>query len=169
MRHEREETLNHVVEEYYPLLVRTAVMYVKDEMAAEDMVQEALLKAFEKYSYFKKDCCFRTWLLKIITNQCKDHLRSYTRRNVVPWEDHWIHPYQIEENHPLERMLNEEENQDIKQEMGKLKPAHYEAIHLYYFADLSIKEISRGLAINENTLKTRMKRARHELKQNMEV
>ncbi|UOR10428.1 RNA polymerase sigma factor [Halobacillus amylolyticus] len=163
----KELALAELVKHEYPSLLRTARSYVKDAMTAEDMVQEALLKAYEKFDSFQTGNSVRAWLFRIMINKCKDHLRSYTQRKVTPWEDQWLHAAQVDPHNPLDIMIQQEDNDDIHQAIDLLKPDYHEALHLYYFNDLSVKQMSMVLHMNENTLKTRMKRARDHLGQEL--
>ncbi|MCP3031820.1 sigma-70 family RNA polymerase sigma factor [Halobacillus sp. A1] len=159
----RDEGLRQIAEEHYGAMLRTARCYVKESMTAEDMVQEALVKAYERFDSFKRGSNLKAWVYRIMINHCKDHLRSYSNRNVTPWEDHWLERTESAARDPLEIMLEKEEVADIHEAIEHLKPDYHEAVHLYYFDDLSVKQMSNVLHMNENTLKTRMKRARDHL------
>ncbi|GGF33998.1 RNA polymerase subunit sigma [Halobacillus andaensis] len=158
-----EQHLNEIVENHYGALLRTARCYVKEQMAAEDMVQEALLKAYERFDLFKKGNNLKAWVFRIMINHCKDYLRSYTKRNVTPWEDQWLYCKEAEESNPLDIIVEREEYHQIHEAIDHLKPDYHKAVYLYYFGDLSVKQMSHVLHLNENTLKTRMKRARDHL------
>ncbi|WP_159462240.1 RNA polymerase sigma factor [Halobacillus sp. Marseille-P3879] len=156
----RDQSLNEIVEDHYAALLRTARCYVKESMTAEDMVQEALLKAYERFDLFQKGNNMKAWVFRIMINLCKDHLRSYTKRNVMPWEDQWLHCREAEDSNPLEILVEKEEHEYVREAINHLKPDYHQAVNMYYFHDLSVKQMSNVLHLNENTLKTRMKRAR---------
>ncbi|MFC7062850.1 sigma-70 family RNA polymerase sigma factor [Halobacillus seohaensis] len=156
----RDQSINKIVENHYASLLRTARCYVKETMTAEDMVQEALLKAYERFDSFKKGNSMKAWVFRIMINHCKDYLRSYSNRNVTPWEDQWLFNTESNVQNPLEIIVEKEEYDHIHEAIDHLKPDYHEAVHLYYFNDLSVKQMSHVLHMNENTLKTRMKRAR---------
>ncbi|UOQ44450.1 sigma-70 family RNA polymerase sigma factor [Halobacillus salinarum] len=164
---ERNATLESAVEQNYSFLLRTAHSYVKDAMVAEDMVQDALLKALEKFTSFQKTHSFQPWLFKIMVNQCKDYLRSYSNKHVSPWEDHWLSVHKVDTKEPMDVILRKETSSWFYDQMQLLSTDHFEVLYLYYFEDLSIKEISTRTGIKENTLKTRMKRARERLKERL--
>nr|WP_256522582.1 sigma-70 family RNA polymerase sigma factor [Halobacillus sp. A5] len=152
--------MNEIVVDHYAALLRTAMCYVKESMTAEDMVQEALLKAYERFDLFQQGKNMKAWVFRIMINLCKDHLRSYTKRNVSPWEDQWLHCTEAEGSNPLEIIVEKEEYHHIHEAIDHLKPDYHQAVNMYYFHDLSVKQMSHVLHLNENTLKTRMKRAR---------
>ncbi|WP_163528268.1 sigma-70 family RNA polymerase sigma factor [Halobacillus ihumii] len=163
MINDKEIVLTEVMNHEYSTLLRTAQSYVKDVMIAEDMVQEAFLKAYEKFDSFQQGNSLRAWVFRIMINQCKDYLRSYTYRKVSPWEDQWLHVVQADQQNPLAVMVEKEDNEMIHEAIGLLQPDYHEAVELYYFKELSVKQMSSALHMNENTLKTRMKRARDHL------
>ncbi|MFD2923300.1 sigma-70 family RNA polymerase sigma factor [Halobacillus naozhouensis] len=168
MEKDKETMLTEAMNHEYSTLLRTAQSYVKDVMIAEDMVQEAFLKAYEKFDSFQQGNSLRAWIFRIMINQCKDHLRSYTCRKVAPWEDQWLHAVQADQQNPLSIMVEKEDYDSIHEAIGLLQPDYHEAVQLYYFRELSVKQMSLALHMNENTLKTRMKRARDHLGQRLE-
>ncbi|WP_254434298.1 sigma-70 family RNA polymerase sigma factor [Halobacillus sp. Marseille-Q1614] len=160
MESRRDEKLNEIVENYYASLLRTAFGYVKNMMTAEDMVQDALLKAYDKFHLFQEGQNLKAWVFKIMINHCKDYLRSYDSRKVTPWEGHWLQNTMANTKDPLDIMLEKEAHSHIHEAISHLRPGYHECVHLYYFNNLSVKQVSHVLHMNENTLKTRMKRAR---------
>ncbi|WP_082235631.1 sigma-70 family RNA polymerase sigma factor [Halobacillus massiliensis] len=163
MDSKRDEGLCEIMEKYYASLLRTAFQYVNNKTTAEDMVQDALLKAYDKFHMFQEGQNLKAWVFTIMVNHCKDYLRRYESRKVTPWEGQWLQNTEANTLDPLEIMLEKEEYSHIHRAVGHLRPDYHVCVHLYYFNNLSVKQISRVLHTNENTLKTRMKRARDQL------
>ncbi|MBR1586384.1 MAG: sigma-70 family RNA polymerase sigma factor [Clostridia bacterium] len=83
-----EETFNRLVSAYQPKILRMCAMYLRDDAAAEDAVQETFLKAYRALPRFRGECSEKTWLMRIAVNTCRDMTRSawfrHTDRRVTP-------------------------------------------------------------------------------------
>ena len=82
-----DETAFHLlVDHYFTSAQRLAQHILRTEEAAADAVQEALIKVHRALPRFQ-DGNFRSWLLRIVTNTCYDHLRSQKRRSAVSLDE----------------------------------------------------------------------------------
>ena len=68
---------------YAEELLRLAFTYVKDKQIAEDIVQDVLMKAFEKQSDFRGEASYKTYLYRLTINRSYDYLRSWSYKNTV--------------------------------------------------------------------------------------
>ncbi|WP_181350285.1 sigma-70 family RNA polymerase sigma factor [Thalassobacillus sp. CUG 92003] len=159
----RENAVQEIMEHYGAELLRTARGMVKDKMIAEDMVQETLIKVYEKFDTFCESACLRTWVYKIMLNQCKDYLRSYTKRKVTLWDDAYLAVWVKEKEHPLTFLETQERNHQLRKAVEGLNASYRDTVNLYYFQHYSIRQLAECLNANENTVKTRLKRARNQL------
>ncbi|RSD29103.1 sigma-70 family RNA polymerase sigma factor [Mesobacillus subterraneus] len=145
-------------------VIRLAFTYLKQKELAEDVAQDVFIKCYEKMDSFRNESSYKTWLIRITVNRCKDVLRSWHYKNMyitnffkqqtVPSLD-----YQVIEN---------QENELIAKHILKLTIKYREIIILFYYQDLSIEEVSDLLKINANTVKTRLHRGRQKLKESLE-
>ncbi|WP_411167498.1 RNA polymerase sigma factor [Clostridium sp. MB05] len=126
-------------------------MLNNDELV-RDAVQETITVVYEKISTLKNDNSFKSWLLKILGNKCRDLLKR--EKNVTYLDS------QIEEQY-IDNGFAEIE---IRQCMDGLSDEHKKIIILYYFNDLSYKEISDLMEISEGTVKSKLSRAKESLK-----
>ena len=125
---------------------------LKNDADCGDAVQETLLKVYEKLPMLKEEKFFRTWITRILINECKGILRK--QKKVVPYEDYMDNERLSEENryHHLYMAIME-----FPEDLRIL-------VTLYYIEGFSQKEISEILEIPEGTIKSRLSRARDFLK-----
>ena len=78
--------LEKFIYEHGDELLRLAYTYVKNKQAAEDIVQDVLLKAFEKQEYFRGESSYRTYLYRMTINRSYDYLRSWHDKHTTMGE-----------------------------------------------------------------------------------
>ena len=134
------------------MLYHISKSILKNDSDCGDAVQETLLKAYEKLPMLKEEKFFRTWITRILINECKGILRK--QKKVVPYEDYMGNERLSEENryHHLYMAIME-----LPEDLRIL-------VTLYYIEGFSQKEISEILEIPEGTIKSRLSRARDFLK-----
>ncbi|NMA85942.1 MAG: sigma-70 family RNA polymerase sigma factor [Tissierellia bacterium] len=153
----KEEAYIELVELYGNKLLRTLYLMTRDEKEAEDIVQETFIRVFKYIDSFKGDSSLYTWVYRISQNIAKDKLVSQTI--TIPYEDIEISSENIEE------ILVDKINREIlKKELNELNFIYKQVIILFYYEDLSIKEISQILEEKEGTIKSRLSRGRNLLK-----
>ncbi|SHJ30879.1 RNA polymerase sigma-70 factor, ECF subfamily [Clostridium cavendishii DSM 21758] len=131
-----------------------AMCILKDEANVADAIGEGVLKAYKNINTLKNLNVFKSWLLKIIVNECNAILRKNSKLVVLDKNDFEF----IECN-------DKYENLDIKRALENLSPKHKIIIELYYYQDMSVEEIGNILEISEGTVKSRLSRARQNLYQ----
>jgi RNA polymerase sigma-70 factor, ECF subfamily len=155
-----EEFLHEIMKTYGDDVLRLAYVYVKDMELAKDMSQDVFVKCFEKYHEFRHESSYKTWVLRIAANHCKDYLRSgyYKYIRVQKFASKLI---KSKDKTPEEAFLLQSQMDEITECVLRLPRKYREVIILFYFQDLSIKEIGSLLEKNENTIKTRLRTARN--------
>lgn len=151
-----KENIDEIVKEYGDSVLRMCYLYLKDYQLAEDVAQETFLKVYEKIETFRYDASIKTWIISIAINLCKNQMRT-----------HWFKRTSLEyTSEPTAKDIYEKVlmNTSISMEIMRLKPKYKEVILLYYYQELSVKEISNILGMKEATVLQRMKRAREQLK-----
>lgn len=142
------------------MLYYKALSYVKTKEDALDAIQETSYHALLSIHQLKHPEYFSTWLFRILIRECYKLLRE--QKKEVPYEDEVL----------LEKLENKDdrvlETSYVKEALSKLKPAYQTAIILFYYHDLSIKDISVVLEKPEGTIKTHLRRARKKLKMEIE-
>ncbi|MGR9050667.1 sigma-70 family RNA polymerase sigma factor [Halobacillus faecis] len=158
-----KEVLVDLMESYGDMVVRIAFTYVKDQQLAEDLAQDVFIRCYQHLHTFEHRSSYKTWVYRITVNHCKDHVRSWSFRNLIPFE-----PMKMEKgketNSISDQLLKEEENQVLFQKVLKLSVKLREVIIFYYYEELSVEEVAELLGVNVNTVKTRLHRARSSLK-----
>lgn len=163
---EREEIIDQLMQEYSDDILHLVYTYVKNRTTAEDLTQEIFLKCYEKLNQFNQQATLKTWVYRIASNHCKDYLRSWHYRKITLSDK--ILDYipskskQVEE----EIIANSEEN-ILTNAVMNLPLKYREVVFLHYYEELSLAEISKITAVNINTIKTRLKRAKELLKDKM--
>jgi len=144
-----------------------ALSMLKNEADAEDVAQEAFLKAFRNLRSFRAEAKFSTWLLSITLNEARNRLRH---RNTVkmesldelPGEHERVSPALLRDwreipSQTLERM---EVRQMLQQAITSLPPIYREILLLRDVEELSVIESAEALGITESSVKVRLHRAR---------
>jgi RNA polymerase sigma-70 factor, ECF subfamily len=141
--------------------------YVKKKDIAEDLVQDIFIKCYKNIDRFKGNASVKTWIFSIAINQCKDYLKSAYYKYIY-LSDKISSIAKGETKTPEEHILEEYGKHSLTIEILKLSLKYREVIFLYYFQELKIKEIADVLAVNENTIKSRLARAKKLLKKNFD-
>lgn len=137
-------------------LYRVAKSILYDDNDCADAIGEAVTHAFEKLYTLKKDEFAKTWLVRILINECYK-LKRYSQR-IMP----------VGENEELEVADSLQENADyseLYEAIEKLSSKNRLVIVLYYLEGYSVREIAKMLRIGESAVKNRMARARKEMKE----
>jgi RNA polymerase sigma-70 factor (ECF subfamily) len=154
-----EAALRLLMERYGDVIVRTAYMLTRDRMLAEDISQETFLSAYQKAGQYNGEGKLKSWLLKIMLNHCRSRMRKAAWRGLF-FRD--IQDYELvsDERGPEQSAVEKE----LSAELTRLPYKYREVIILYYYHDLSVKEISEYLQDKEGTVKSKLSRGRILLK-----
>lgn len=150
--------LEKIIDEHAEHLLRLAYFYVKNRQTAEDIVQEVFIK-FAEQSYEERGQ-LRAYLSTITINKCKDYLKSWHYKKVTLQEK--LFPMCSKAH--KDALVEAEERSQIGAVILELPLQYREPILLYYFEEMKVVEIASVLGIPENTVKTRLRRAREALK-----
>lgn len=151
-----EEAFIKVVDEYMTQMYKIAKIRLKKEENIGDAIQETILAAFTNIKQLKEPCYFKTWIIKILINKCNDIIKD----NKVLYVD----DYYSLENNTLTYSENSEEKLDFENIINKLNPEYRLVVVMYYVNRFTTKEISEILNEKEGTIKSRLSRARQQLK-----
>jgi RNA polymerase sigma-70 factor (ECF subfamily) len=139
---------------------RIAYCYVYQKEAALDIVQNAICRALENYSSLRNANAIKTWFYRILINECLQYLNKYKREILCE-------PAELREDVYYEDAY--EAKIEIYQKVCDL-PEHLKTVViLYYFEQLTLKEISQSTGVNLSTVKTRFYTALKRLKKDMEA
>lgn len=154
-----KEALGELILSSERQLYATAKTILSDDQDCTDAIQESIVKAFSKIDTLKKDRYAKTWLMRILINECYNIAR---RINV---------------NEPLdegyaENMKQAKENRDYSElyrAVNELKEELRIPVLLYYMEEFNIREIAQILEISEGAVQKRLVRARKTLKKKIQL
>lgn len=157
-----------LVEEHQKKVYHLALRMVTNPDDAQELAQEAFLKAWRSMSQFQGDSSFATWMYRLTHNLCIDFLRREQRRKKVGTA------FSLDEAHdegtktelpdshfePQRQLEQKELREQIAQGLSTLSPEHKEVLILREINGLSYQEISDIVGVAEGTVKSRIARAR---------
>jgi RNA polymerase sigma-70 factor (ECF subfamily) len=149
-----DEYVDYMINKYSNMVYRLAVARTRRKEDAEDVFQEVFLRLSKKMPEFENETHEKAWLIRVTINVAKNLLTS-------GWFKHTVR---------LEEEIKFEDNAcaEVYYEVLSLPQKYRTVIHLFYYERLTIKEISGILKLNENTVKTRLSRAKEKLKSKLE-
>ena len=150
----KEKYLEMMIEKYSDMVYRLALTRTKSKENSEDVYQEVFLRLSREMPDFKTEEHEKAWLIKVTINCSKNLLNSTFLK----------HTAEMKEDIAFET----KERHDIYYAVQELPLKYRTIIHLYYYEGYKINEISKILKINENTVKSRLARAREKLKEKVE-
>lgn len=151
--------LEEIMTEYGDKMIRVAYSYIKDWGISQEIVQEVFITCYKNYSQYSKVENFKAMIYKITINRSKDVLRSYFVKKVFVGIDIFSTP-ESPDLSPESHVLKNDESTLIASSILSLPLKYREIIHLFYYENFSITEISEMLKVNQNTIKSRLKRSR---------
>lgn len=166
--HEREKLIEQLMDQYGQSLLHLTFSYVGKREIAEDLTQEIFVKCYQKLDQYQKKSSLKSWIWRIAINHCKDYLRSWQYKHIVVSEEH-VKNTPSQEKRVENQVIQRYEDEELVRTVMSLPDTYREVIYLYYFEELPIKEISNLTSVNQNTIKTRLKRAKEILKESLEV
>lgn len=140
---------------YKNMLFQIAISYLGNKYDCDDVIQEAFIRLFYYAPEFEHEENEKRWLIRIIINLCKNHLKSYWNRMKVPIEG-------------LEEYFSQEEEKEVMSDIIRLPVKYKTIILLHYIAGYKIAEIAEILHLSESAVKMRLKRGRDLLKIELE-
>lgn len=149
---EEHAQVEHIIDCHLDMMIRIAFQNTKSMHDAEDVVQEVLVKLCALKPSFQSEEHLKAWLIRAVINKCHDMHKSAWRRCVELTDD--IYELTNEESFMLGEVL-------------KLPVKYRNVVYLYYYEGYSIKEISKLLDMNQNTLSSILQRARKQLKKSI--
>jgi RNA polymerase sigma-70 factor, ECF subfamily len=150
-----------LVSQQQDALFRLAYLLVGDADEAEDVVQEALIRAFYALDRFDPTRPLRPWLFQIVRNLARNRRRSV--RRYLAAVGRWWQSTAQRETAPTPTgptgAIEEEEAQVLWQAVQQLATSDQEVIYLRYFLELSVADTAAALKVAEGTVKSRLSRA----------
>ena len=161
--------------EVYGLLYRLT----ENREEARDLTQETFLRAFQSIGTFRGDSDLRTWIYRIAINQARNRWRWWRRRrrdSTISLDSSEVHGNQplVEtlrserDRSPEQETLAHERERALRRALQSLSQSYRETVILRDIEGFTYEEIAETLGINVGTVKSRLARGRHELRQRLE-
>ncbi|WP_200880538.1 sigma-70 family RNA polymerase sigma factor [Clostridium drakei] len=140
-----------IIENSKASMYRIAVGILNSPQDVEDAFQNTIIKSYEGIIHLKKNEYFKTWLIRILINECNAILRS--NHKIIP----------IEEVQDNAKVTNEFSKLELTSAVNSLSEDLRIVTTLFYFEDIPQKDIAKILDIPEGTVRSRLSRARNKL------
>ena len=148
-----EKQYREIVEKYSDMIYRIAYQRVLNQYDAEDIVQEVFVKLLCNKNYFRDGEHVKAWLITV--NLCVNYKKKLARQKTISASQ-------------LEIPFTEPER-EILEELYLLSDEDRIILYLYYYEEYKIREIAKILRQKQNTINSKLTRARNKLKKIMEV
>lgn len=149
-----------IVNLYQRSLVNFHYRFVGDRYEAENLAQDTFIKAYRKFDTVKDPEKLKSWIFSIARNTVIDFFRKNKNREIALGNEmieSFVEATTIDSG---SQVYNDEISSELQRCIGLLPPQDQMLIKLLYYEGFSYKEISQLLKINQNTLKSRLHRAR---------
>lgn len=140
---------------YKDLVYKLALVKTKNHHHTDDIFQEVFLRYVRFHPTFESEEHEKAWFIRVTLNCCNDFFKQQNKH---------IHD-EIDQEIPVYDKV--QEDSEVLQALNSLDENFREAIHLFYYEDLSIKEIASLTGKNENTVKSYLNRGRKALKEKL--
>ena len=150
-----DEEIIAIYEHHVDTVYRVCYSFMKNKPETEDMVQETFLRLISSGKDFENECHEKAWLIVTAANLCKDNLKKWWRR--------------IENLDDYAQTLptaDPDEDSVVEAVLG-LSPKYKAVVYLYYYEGYTTAEIARHLKCPEATVRSRLARARDQLKKRL--
>jgi len=168
---------DELVRTYSPSIFHVAYRMLGDSAESSDVVQEIFLKVFRNIGGFKGEAALKTWIFRIALSEILNRLRWWKRRrrfatmslDEQPNGNGTISAYAVASASPTpeEVLQSKEEEGAIQEALGKLSKDHRSIIVLRDIEGFSYNEIADVLGVSVGTVKSRLARARGDLKKSL--
>ncbi len=170
LKNKDEAALIEMMNLYGDHLLRIAILLVKDRFVAEEVVQDTFVIAFQKIAQLNDAAKLKSWLIMIATNECRRRMRKWSWKHIFLHKEDSYEANIVDDSElqPEQSLLVSFRDTQIHVCIQQLPYKYREVVTLYYFQELTIKEICDVISEKENTVKTRLARGRTQLKQLIE-
>ena len=173
LRARDEDAFCELVHQYQHKVFNIVFRILNDRQEAEDIAQEVFITVFKHIDQFRGDAKFSTWLYRIATNHARNRIKYLSRRakkkhqdlDDTPDGDMADNPLGSSMARPDKQAQAHQLEQIIKEGLGSLGAEHREIVVLRDIENLSYQEISEITGLAEGTVKSRLFRARVQLKE----
>ncbi|HDX9580711.1 TPA: sigma-70 family RNA polymerase sigma factor [Bacillus pseudomycoides] len=164
---DKEVLIDEIMNKYGQEILQLVYSYVNNKEVAEDLTQDIFVKCYKSLHTYKGKSKLRTWLWRIAINHCKDYIKSWYNKKVIVTESEFTYTG-VQKESVEQTVIQNDEDHRLASAVMNLPIKYREVIYLFYFEELPIKDIAMVIEVKENTIKTRLKRAKELLKKGLE-
>lgn len=162
----RVDALAELYDIYYPRILKYCIIRLFNKSTAEDMTSAIFLKAAQNFKNFSgsSNAQFQAWIYTIACNEINSYIRKNKRRTEI-FDSIKLHLAKPEQSSKKQKI----DWPRLYSAISKLKPKYQNIITLYFFQNMTIKQISKVLKIKHSTLRVQLHRAIDRLKENINI
>jgi RNA polymerase sigma-70 factor, ECF subfamily len=149
-----------IVERWQRPLVNLAFRFCRHEGQAEEMAQDAFLRAFRFLHQWREEAAFSTWLFSIALNVFRSHMRRHGPVE-LPFPDEGL---TMAGGDLLKEIAARNTDEAVRRTVSTLPGKYREAVVLFYFLDQNVAEAARCIGVPDGTFKARLHRGRELLR-----
>lgn len=158
MRDNELQNIDEIVGKYADMVYRIAVTQMKNTQDAQDIFQEVFMRLLEHLGEMESEEHLKAWLIRVTLNCSKSSLTSAWRRHTQPLEE--------QEEIPV---FEKQEQSELYEYLKALPQKYRTVLYLFYYEELSVKEICDITNQKEATIKSQLSRGRAMLKDKLET
>jgi RNA polymerase sigma-70 factor, ECF subfamily len=165
-KEDTEAVIDEIMRNYGQDVLQLVFSYVHDKSVAEDLTQEIFVKCYKNLHTYNRKSKLKTWLWRIAINHSKDYLKSWYNTKVIVADTDFSSSGSMGKS-VEESVIQKEVDIELAEAVMQLPVQYREVIYLYYFEEMQIKEIAKATEQKSNTVKTRLRRAKSMLKEQL--
>ncbi len=151
------EEKRKIVVKHFDMVYRLAFSQTRDKNHADDVVQEVFLRFIKQEKAFESDEHIKAWLIRVTVNCCHNVFTDLWHKRTAPLSER--------EDVPV---FDTVEESDVYSAVKNLPEKYRVVIHLFYYEDMSIEDISKTLGMKSSTVKSHLHRGRILLREKLE-
>ena len=167
-----DEELTKAYQTYCNMVYRIAFVQTKSQAQAEDIQQDVFMALVRYSDRIRSEEHLKAWLIRVTRNACRKHFRSLWIKLTVLYDDTLLKEQETDsgglavsaENVSPDPAEAGDEALVLREAVEQLPENSRTVIHLFYYEEMSVREIARSLGISEANAKTRLSRARDQLR-----
>ena len=148
------DVITEAIENYSDMIRKICFMYLRNYADVEDVFQEVFLRFLQCSGSFKSEEHKKAWLCRVTINECKDLCKSFFRKRVCSIDN-------------MELSFEDPKENEVMSAVLGLPPKYKDVIYLFYYEDYTVPEMAKLLNEKENTIYSKLCRARKLLKQKL--
>lgn len=160
-----------IIRRYNSYLYKVGRAYGYNHQDTEDLMQETYINSYTNLVNFENRSSFKTWITKIMLNNCFQKMKKSSFKNEVPtkfdFDENLTQLFPKNHREADEKVFKKEITQIVETALEKLPLEYRIVFSLRELNDLSTRQTSKALSISENNVKVRLKRAKRMLRENI--